>query len=140
MIRLPPRSTRTVTLFPYTTLFRFFAAHVPQRPVAPDVAFRVFGMTLDRHRSELVIGPDASGATAERAVAARRLVWRNGKSEANCSAVTGTVERRRWRSMTHGLHSCVSVPSGRSEEHTSALQSLMRISYAVFSLKKKKST
>src|SRR3546814_11717498 len=69
-------------------------------------------MTLDRHRSELVIGPDASGATAERAVAARRLVWRNGKSEANCSAVTGTVERRRWRSMTHGLHSCVSVPSG----------------------------
>jgi len=68
------------------------AAHVPQRPVTPDVAFRVLRMTLDGHRSELVVGPNASGATAERAVAARSLVWRNWKSQANCPAVAGTVE------------------------------------------------
>src|SRR3546814_18942352 len=85
MIRRPPRSTRTDTLFPYTTLFR----------------------------SQRGADPRAGGARVDRQclldVPARR-----------CDAGPAG----------HG--------GGRSEEHTSELQSLMRISYAVFCLKKKK--
>src|SRR3546814_2683466 len=86
MIRRPPRSTRTDTLFPYTTLFRsaFLRRDRVQR--------------LDEDRVQL--GP----------VAARHL----------------DVQQQHRR-----------VAFGRSEEHTSELQSLMRISYAVFCLKKK---
>src|SRR3546814_15095450 len=84
MIRRPPRSTRTDTLFPYTTLFRS-AALVPQR--FDDVA---------AHRA--------------------------------CDVGQGL----RLRPIGGQLHAI------RSEEHTSELQSLMRISYAVFCLKKKK--
>src|SRR3546814_4291777 len=78
MIRRPPRSTRTDTLFPYTTLFR-------------------------------------SGSTAEGRRPGRRRRARRPRREPATGARTG-----------------------RSEEHTSELQSLMRISYAVFCLKKKK--
>src|SRR3546814_1632508 len=86
MIRRPPRSTRTDTLFPYTTLFRS-----PNR---------------DRRRERASRGRDRG---------------RPGSSP----AVRREPRRRRiWLS--------------RSEEHTSELQSLMRISYAVFCLKKKK--
>src|SRR3546814_3341236 len=86
MIRRPPRSTRTDTLFPYTTLFR--PKHVPRWRVEPAVD------VIGRARCRLV----ADGRT-------HRLA---------------------------SDHAC------RSEEHTSELQSLMRISYAVFCLKKKK--
>src|SRR3546814_10033822 len=99
MIRRPPRSTRTDTLFPYTTLFRSFA--VP-------------------------------GALAGRGVAGERDAGRRG--------VAHIAEH-------HRLHIDRGAPFGgdriqaaidlRSEEHTSELQSLMRISYAVFCLKKK---
>src|SRR3546814_5943375 len=86
MIRRPPRSTRTDTLFPYTTLFRSDTCK-PGRNKAGQ-AHLVFG---PRHIAEQL----------------RRL----------CPAWT--------------------VAEDRSEEHTSELQSLMRISYAVFCLKKK---
>src|SRR3546814_6244812 len=76
MIRRPPRSTRTDTLFPYTTLFR-------SHPGAPDRGVR-----------------------------------------ADCRAEPAATRAAR-------------CPRPRSEEHTSELQSLMRISYAVFCLKKK---
>src|SRR3546814_6903557 len=76
MIRRPPRSTRTDTLFPYTTLFR-------------------------SHRSSR---------------------WMNGQIEQMGVGIKGPYRGK------------------RSEEHTSELQSLMRISYAVFCLKKKKET
>src|SRR3546814_10785575 len=85
MIRRPPRSTRTDTLFPYTTLFRSLLFQ-PQ-------ARRRFDALVEK------LG----------------IIRGEGKL-ANCSG------------------------SGRSEEHTSELQSLMRISYAVFCLKKKKNT
>src|SRR3546814_18194606 len=78
MIRRPPRSTRTDTLFPYTTLFR---SHCRDLPGCPDIVFR-------EQRVAIFVDGD---------------FWH-----------------------------------GRSEEHTSELQSLMRISYAVFCLKKKK--
>src|SRR3546814_21186278 len=109
MIRRPPRSTRTDTLFPYTTLFRSLAAHVPQRPITPDVVFRVPGMTLNRHSSELVVGPNASRTTAERAIAARSLVWRSWKSEANRSAMAGPGKRWCWLFVTHGAQPQVVV-------------------------------
>src|SRR3546814_3973588 len=76
MIRRPPRSTRTDTLFPYTTLFRSFATDIVYRTSRPGA-----------------------------------------------------------RSTAHGVSRCRAGRLGRSEEHTSELQSLMRISYAVFCLK-----
>src|SRR3546814_12180112 len=84
MIRRPPRSTRTDTLFPYTTLFRSDFRHRALRHHAEGIFMleRFFGVTI--------------------------------------TLSTGRV-----------------VPVRRSEEHTSELQSLMRISYAVFCLKKK---
>src|SRR3546814_7714567 len=84
MIRRPPRSTRTDTLFPYTTLFR--SAHLaPVRRVVPFVS--------GRHRATACCRRCCKG-------------WKKAELI-------------------------------RSEEHTSELQSLMRISYAVFCLKKK---
>src|SRR3546814_10308731 len=95
MIRRPPRSTRTDTLFPYTTLFRAFGI-------------------VDQQRDRAV---DAVGAYRE------AFGHRGGKAR---------LLRR--EHLTHPLRLAVD----RSEEHTSELQSLMRISYAVFCLKKKK--
>src|SRR3546814_1548893 len=96
MIRRPPRSTRTDTLFPYTTLFR-----------SPCTTLSVVAVVRSDHSK-----PDIS----RRARAVTRLwsliFW----------LVRATATATRWR----------------SEEHTSELQSLMRISYAVFCLKKKK--
>src|SRR3546814_3399824 len=99
MIRRPPRSTRTDTLVPYTTLFRSFAT---MRTVG-------FGM---RHRQE--------GA---------RLIG-NVLEVDQAAALADDVEQIAM------LAGCGIGPF-RSEEHTSELQSLMRISYAVFCLKKK---
>src|SRR3546814_5003222 len=98
MIRRPPRSTRTDTLFPYTTLFRSVSL------VAND-------------RTKII---DAS--TAHRVATG----WTYGFPELE-PGLRQQLSSARF----------VSNP-GRSEEHTSELQSLMRISYAVFCLKKKK--
>src|SRR3546814_6146632 len=96
LIRRPPRSTRTDTLFPYPTLFRSLSG-IPRsgRPSAPRLYAREWHPVLSgvRPRDQL-----------------------------------GVMDERR----DQGRH------RGRSEEHTSELQSLMRNSYAVFCLKKKK--
>src|SRR3546814_10497865 len=84
MIRRPPRSTRTDTLFPYTTLFRSLASGCRPRARPPHMG--------DEHDRDCADRPPRSAGRA----------------------------------------------SGRSEEHTSELQSLMRTSYAVFCLTKKK--
>src|SRR3546814_5208003 len=86
MIRRPPRSTRTDTLFPYTTLFRSGGVGGAGAPIL---------LFLLRRFGALLVGADRAGV--------------GGRFSAD-----------------------------RSEEHTSELQSLMRISYAVFCLKKKK--
>src|SRR3546814_1563286 len=101
MIRRPPRSTRTDTLFPYTTLFRsdtgkaafYFKPRVRRPAVKTSIQYRA-GLPGGRMH---MAGPHLAFAVA-----------------------------------------CLSAP--RSEEHTSELQSLMRISYAVFCLKKKNKT
>src|SRR3546814_2872246 len=94
MIRRPPRSTRTDTLFPYTTLFR-----------SPDVHAGAGGPARAVPRGHRAPLPRDDQERARPAL------------------------RREHRQRD---------PEGRSEEHTSELQSLMRISYAVFCLKKKK--
>src|SRR3546814_2232190 len=88
MFRRPPRSTRTDTLFPYTTLFR-------SRVSFGELKFSV----TENHNGSYFFDPD--NVTKQRA------------------------------------YDMINVSASRSEEHTSELQSLMRISYAVFCLKKK---
>src|SRR3546814_993792 len=99
MIRRPPRSTRTDTLFPYTTLFRSAARDWPTRAAIGD-SNRSPGEALPTGHAYRVRNQRSFGA---------------GGSACGCDAAE--------------LH--------RSEEHTSELQSLMRISYAVFCLQKK---
>src|SRR3546814_2159423 len=104
MIRRPPRSTRTDTLFPYTTLFRSQTG----RGVPPS------------ERPGGVLGAGSRSPCR----GSRLTPSRDGEGVMNhcgCRFVDRTGESPR-----------------RSEEHTSELQSLMRISYAVFCLKKKK--
>src|SRR3546814_4408130 len=93
MIRRPPRSTRTDTLFPYTTLFR-------------SPASGYYGSDSFAYAAT---GPGGTSAPA------------------SVQLTVGTPPAP-----------VAADKSGRSEEHTSELQSLMRISYAVFCLKKKK--
>src|SRR3546814_2149588 len=115
MIRRPPISTRTDTLFPYTTLFR--SRHIPLRfrlPVAIFMRFQWRG----RH------GPSRWRRRERRR--GRRLLF-----QPRCDVVA----KEHLHPEADNGEQC-----GRSEEHTSELQSLMRISYAVFCLKKKKQT
>src|SRR3546814_5726453 len=103
MIRRPPRSTRTDTLFPYTTLFRSPTEQRPAcKPQTPAPTTGVCDEGTNSHRCPH-----------------------------HCDATIRTARMREARTI-HFL-----PVQRRSEEHTSELQSLMRISYAVFCLKKK---
>src|SRR3546814_7122942 len=112
MIRRPPRSTRTDTLFPYTTLFRGLLKPAAARPKA-------------FWRGDDVYDPVNVGFVT------------------NVPAREG-VEFFRYDTTVPGNsnagHEGAAYGTERSEEHTSELQSLMRTSYAVFCLKKKKLT
>src|SRR3546814_12266393 len=99
MIRRPPRSTRTDTLFPYTTLFRSLAIK------------------------------NTCGTTELQAMHTRNLDDCAIRSKASLQTDDAAGRRER-----------VCIACSRSEEHASELQSLMRISYAVFCLNKKKNT
>src|SRR3546814_10801983 len=103
MIRRPPRSTRTDTLFPYTTLFRStaFGAFLE---VTQEAMERMYRINL--------MGPFLL-----------------------TQAAIPDMLKAGWGRVINISSS--SAQTGRSEEHTSELQSLMRISYAVFCLKKK---
>src|SRR3546814_7812218 len=101
MLLRPPRSTRTDTLFPYTTLFRS----------------DILAIRGDLEVCQICEPWDRDGALPQLARRKRELesaIFGNSEMLAECEAMI------------------------RSEEHTSELQSLMRISYAVFCLKKKK--
>src|SRR3546814_1375456 len=108
MIRRPPRSTRTDTLFPYTTLFRSI--------IGECHAALEFGAVDEFGAVEIFGLPRGVGAVI---IIDPRL---------QPQRVGGERQPRR------------RADRQRSEEHTSELQSLMRISYAVFCLKKKKSS
>src|SRR3546814_2531913 len=126
MIRRPPRSTRTDTLLPYTPLFRSRGRHAR------------CGVALGQR--QLIAGTVAEGARAEQLVVLLQL-----GGEVHRVADDGVLEAR---VVAHGAeqhaaggHCPIHLrAAARSEEHTSELQSLMRHSYAVFCLKKKKDT
>src|SRR3546814_6502035 len=133
MRRRPPRSTRTDTLFPYTTLFRSWGrseivglavaasdALTSGKPL-PDLANQAVGQRLD-----LVIPFGCAGPAEESSHAPLR--WRY---DAQDRALRVHVEP------TQRSGADWSLGKARSEEHTSELQSLMRNSYAVFCLQKK---
>src|SRR3546814_3588984 len=98
MIRRPPRSTRTDTLFPYTTLFRSYAALIRE-------------MAEESGATDVYIPAEAIQEYMQ----------------------SGDFDAEAWADFEQEA-----LEAMRSEEHTSELQSLMRISYAVFCLKKKK--
>src|SRR3546814_4274268 len=109
MIRRPPSSTRTCTLFPYTTLFR-----------SSD--------SLLHKRSKISVTLQTDRVACTHMYAYRYILL--DREQSVCSAATRRVSAAI-------LHACASTKQRhRSEEHTSELQSLMRISYAVFCLKK----
>src|SRR3546814_2557100 len=118
MIRRPPRSTRTDTLFPYTTLFRSPADQAADNDECPP------GRLGDQHGQDVV-------ETGERQQPEEEGIEKDG----------GAHPQEHQQGQKHAGEQDLPAGSGpRSEEHTSELQSLMRISYAVFCLKKKKTT
>src|SRR3546814_6349608 len=114
MLRRPPRSTRTDTLFPYTTLFR----------------------SLLRTGALCAIALSLAACSAEED--------KGGRGAPEVGYVTAAVQpvpvttSLGGRTVAFETSEVRPQVNGRSEEHTSELQSLMRISYAVFCLKKKK--
>src|SRR3546814_999909 len=111
MLRRPPRSTRTDTLFPSTTLFRSWPPECPRGQ-------RVYGRGITLKYCIAHYGGDSEDTVYRWAI--ERAPW---------SEPYKTYEAAK-----------ADAQADRSEEHTSELQSLMRISYAVFCLKKKKNT
>src|SRR3546814_2435590 len=119
MIRRPPRSTRTDTLFPYTTLFRSIDVDPAQREQAPRFFQHRQSLEPEKVEFHQPGGLDIFHVELRhRHVRARVAIKRDELVE---RAVADHHPRRVGR---------------RSEEHTSELQSLMRNSYAVFCLKK----
>src|SRR3546814_2574379 len=110
MIRRPPRSTRTDTLFPYTTLFRSDPTRLDFHVAAPPGRYIWLRLVL------------SSDGRRTPAIEAMEVVF---GGERKLDLLPAEFQQQE---------------PMRSEEHTSELQSLMRISYAVFCLKKKKQT
>src|SRR3546814_1217528 len=109
MIRLTPRSTRTDTLFPYTTLFRSSHSNL-------------------KYGARLINSYLGNNATVSCCEVLNSLIYPGHEQHHNNSFLCASrIEGQ-------------SNMAARSEEHTSELQSLMRISYAVFCLKKKTKT
>src|SRR3546814_2339911 len=129
MIRRPPRSTRTDTLFPDTTLFRselrqrgekedrdLWIQHRAQEPLDE-------GRSADPHRGRFRLRPDRAAQ----------------QRKAQPGEIDGAGDLHRHEQVRHRVEDAQKTEAAqRSEEHTSELQSLMRISYAVFCLKKKR--
>src|SRR3546814_6850224 len=112
MLRRPPRSTRTDTLFPYTTLFR---SDKPKRRISRLHPCAASANKRPPHPNPLPWAPSGGPSHRRRSFHPARTGPHARRPRSTC-----------WKQ--------------RSEEHTSELQSLMRISYAVFCLKKKKIT
>src|SRR3546814_5155122 len=122
MRRRPPRSTRTDTLFPYPTLFR--AEVAPLRRIhSPE------GLGIVDYQP-VAIERQVGGEIAEQPLIGHGRAVRP-RLDAGVALVDGADLQGRHADMEH---------PERSEEHTSELQSLMRISYAVFCLKKNTNT
>src|SRR3546814_6595900 len=114
MIRRPPRSTLTYTLFPYTTLFR-------------SKSSRIISRRFHRRKRSFSRGPTDQLRPSYRPGPSPKLRRRDPRRPGH-------------RNNRPGYRVLTENSALRSEEHTSELQSLMRISYAVFCLKKKNPT
>src|SRR3546814_4211412 len=120
MVRQPPRSTRTDTLFPYATLFRSHHNHIFTWEIGDqdgtDQAF------------------DRADVTVKELISYQRV----HPSPMETCACIGSMDKIKGELTVYGTFQAPHVVrTVRSEEHTSELQSLMRNSYAVFCLKKK---
>src|SRR3546814_1483841 len=123
MIRPPPRSTRTDTLVPYTTLFR---------------SMQRMAEHAERFHTEMIFDHIHTADLKQRPF---RLVGDSGEYTADALIIStgatakylGIASEEKFKGK--GVSACATC-DGRSEEHTSELQSLMRISYAVLCLKK----
>src|SRR3546814_3499715 len=135
MILRPPRSTRTDPLFPYTTLFRSDTDGTPLSftPAAPSVALTGFTTGAGNSTITLDLGTVAGtdGLTQFAGDFTISNIDQDGVRFGNYTGITISEEGIVTALFDNGQRQ-------RSEEHTSELQSLMRISYAVFCLKKKK--
>src|SRR3546814_9578201 len=123
MIRRPPRSTRTYTLFPYTTLFR--------SATDTEAIYTGIKAEISVHRGR----GEAHIASIDRV---HQLQQQEQGREPEGDAPPNRDGRCFIQDCGHLLPIRSDSGERRSEEHTSELQSLMRISYAVFCLKKKK--
>src|SRR3546814_8457873 len=146
MVRQPPRSTRTDTLFPYTTFFRSRPPGTRARASRPRGRSRApschFQPLLQFARRGGVLEPQllVRMHVVEGLVRHQRRLVEAGEDELQLAGVADDVAdgedlRRRGLELlgVHGDEVLLQVqPEARSEEHTSELQSLMRISYAVF--------
>src|SRR3546814_3113437 len=144
MIRRPPRSTRTGTLFPYTTLFRSRAVF------SPAIDFRLAFLPSEAlHFADCHAGDPQR---RQRFADIIQLEWLYDRYHqfhfgplCCCAHVTqqGPCQNPKW-ALNKGFRLNMNIPAPkfcaaqRSEEHTSELQSPMRISYAVFNLKNKR--
>src|SRR3546814_3579561 len=127
MIRRPPRSTRTDTLFPYTTLFRSALG-----AAGPPGAEQAVGLvTVARHAHQQV----TCGIAQLHGVAPTLQPLHQRRKQVDMGRLAGFGQRVAERAAGKGMDG--QAAERRSEEHTSELQSLMRLSYAVFCLKKK---
>src|SRR3546814_8153551 len=115
MIRRTPRSTRTDTLFPYTTLVRAKKSSWAVYIVVPIVV-GLFGLLVYNTPK-----PEPKGPPTRQDIVRNQFSGWNGSHPG----------------LTRLIKAAMNDPDTRSEEHTSELQSLMRISYAVFCLNKK---
>src|SRR3546814_1166540 len=122
MIRRPPRSTRTDTLFPYTTLFR---------SPAPSLSKNWRQGSCSNRRTHRKISERRRSCSTAR----RRRDCPQNQIQRPGARADGII---RPPDAGGSPRKCCRIDGPRSEEHTSELQSLMRISYAVFCLKKKK--
>src|SRR3546814_4245792 len=135
MLRRPPRSTRTDTLFPYTTLFR------STQNVAGPFCTQILGdfgaevIKIERpgggDDTRLWTPPEISGHSST-------FLSLNRNKQSLCVDLSKPEGAEIVRKLALNADVLVHSMKPRSEEHTSELQSLMRISYAVFCLKKKK--
>src|SRR3546814_4521376 len=156
MIRRPPRSTRTDTLFPYTTLFRSNRATTASRnetDLLPSLSLlatpldnvRVYARYQEGFRPG---GLAVDGNFVRRFLNDKVRTWeagmRFGDKGRSLLDASLSISHSRWRNIqadfidSTGFPTTANIGNGRirSEEHTSELQSLMRNSYAVFCLKK----
>src|SRR3546814_7636325 len=126
MIRRPPRSTRTDTLFPYTTLFRSYEAALElaaKEPLIHTISGEI----------------DANGALKSISIsgAFSKQKWTLETDDDALFVLSEISHMGPLATFIIDAGPAQSQLKKRSEEHTSEIQSLMRISYAVFSLKKK---